>query len=48
MPRLSKREQSVTIGILQAGCMFLTSRDIIFVIRQLYRSSEIITRLLGQ
>ena len=29
-------------------CVFLTSRDIIIAIRQLYSASEIVIRLLGQ
>ena len=30
------------------GCVFLTSRDIIIAIRQLYSASKIVNRLLGQ
>ena len=30
------------------ACVFLTSPDIIIVIRQLYSASEIVTKLLGQ
>ena len=48
MPRLSEHEQSGAIGMLKAGCVFLTSSDIIIAIFQLYSASEIVTRLLGQ
>ena len=37
-----------TIGMLQAGMHDMTSRNSIIAIRQLYRSSEIVTRLLGR
>ena len=47
MPRLSKHEKSDTIGMLQAGLVLLTSCNIIIAIRQLYRFSEIVSRLLG-
>ena len=48
VPRLSEHERTGAVGILKAGCVFLASLDIIIAIRQLYRTSEIVTRLLGQ
>ena len=48
MPRLSEHERSGTLGMLKAGCVFLTSTDIIIAIRQLYDTSKIVTRLLVQ
>ena len=33
IPRLSEHEQFGAIDMLQAGCMFLTSHDIIIAIR---------------
>ena len=49
MPQLSKHELSGAFGMLQAEtCVLLTSHDIIMVIRQLYSTSDIVTRLLGQ
>ena len=41
MPRFSEYELSSAIGMLLADCVFLTSRDIIIVLRQLYSTSEI-------
>ena len=48
VPRLSEHERSGAIGMLKAGCVFLASPDIILAIHQLYSTSEIVTRLLGQ
>ena len=48
MPRLSEHERSGAVEMLQLVCVFLTSRDIIIAIRQLYSSSEIVIRLHGQ
>ena len=38
----------VQLECLKLGFVFLASPDIIIVIRQLYSTSEIVTRLLGQ
>ena len=48
MPRLSKHERPGAIGMLKLGCLWLASPDIIIDINQLYSTSEIVTRLLGQ
>ena len=48
MPHLSEHERSSAIGMLKARVCVLASPDIIIVIRQLYSTSEIGTRLLGQ
>ena len=48
MPHLSEHERPGAIGILKLGCVFLAPQDIIIVIHQLYNTSEIVTRLLGQ
>ena len=48
VPRLSEHERPGAIGMLKAGCVFLALPHIAIAIHQLYRTSEIATRLLGQ
>ena len=48
MPRLNKHKRSGAIGMFKAGVVFLPSPDIITAIRQLYSTSDIVTRLPGQ
>ena len=48
MPCLSEHERPAAIGLLKVVHVFLASTDIIIAISQLYSTSEIVTRLLGQ
>ena len=48
MPRLSEHERPGAIGMLKAGCVFLTTPDTIIGMRQLNSSSESVSMLLGQ
>ena len=48
VPHLIDHKLSGAIGMLKAGVVFLASPDIIIAISQLYNTSEIVTRLLGQ
>ena len=48
VPRLSEHERPGAIGMLKAGCVLLASPDIIIAIHQLYSTSEIVIKLLGQ
>ena len=48
MPRLSKHQKSRTSGMLLAGMRFTDIGNSLIAILQLYRSSEIVTRLLGR
>ena len=48
VPRLSEHERPGALGMLKAGVRVLASPDIIIAIRQLYRTSEIVTWLLGE
>ena len=48
MPCLSEHERSGAVRMLKAGVCFRTSPDIAIAIRQLYSTSEIVTRLLEQ
>ena len=46
--RLSEHERLGAIGLLKTGTRISGLTDIIIAFRQLYSTSEIVTRLLGQ
>ena len=48
VPRLYEHERPIAIGMLKGGCLFQASPGIIIALPQLYSTSEIVTRLLGQ